>query len=827
MLEKKTARATRRWRLRRVLSACALATIALLLVLAGLYSMRIGALRARVLKEFDCLAHNAYYHVLSEPFRVRVGMDVRSTGIVGRLQRAGYRPVSRTPSAGEYQLQDGAIVFHKRPTTTAVESRTVRLAVRGTVVTSIHMQGEAIEWVELPPEHITSFRRSLRERRVPVQYADLPADLITAVLAAEDRRFFEHRGIDSRGIGRALLENIKKRRIVQGGSTITQQVVKQILGRTERTMRAKIDEAIIALAIDKTFAKETILQVYLNEMYMGQEGPFRIHGVAEGARFYFGKPLEKLNFQERLELAASIRGPNAVSPHHNPQRLMAYVDAINNALELVTPPRGSPPVSMDTETELDPQTSTAEKRRQLRHARLARLPEYLKGVAASEERIDYGAAQLGYFIDQLEREWKVASKKYRVRAPATLVASIDPVLQMRAAKALERGLADAQERTPREAAAALQGAIVVLDPQAGAIRALIGGSDYIKAPFNRALDAKRPVGSIFKPIVYLAALGGFDGEAQISQSTWLPDEARSYKVGRKLWKPANFDGQYRGWVTAREALSRSVNAPTVALGMDIGVKKVAELAEDLGLRDDMPENPSILLGSVDTSPLRVAGAYAALANGGHRANPHALVSIWQQERVVTLVPEGTWLVLDPRVCFIATDMLVSALQTGTGRTASNYGFEHLAAGKTGTTDDMRDSWFVGYTPEQVCAVWIGFDDYSPTGLTGARAALPVWARFMRSWIGLGTGVDFKVPPGVTFDHVDSQTGGLAHRTCPNIELVAFLEEARPQKGCSAHNPTTVERDDDTPWPRDAPSDPWSDQAQRSGFWARVKDALGV
>jgi membrane carboxypeptidase/penicillin-binding protein len=183
--------------------------------------------------------------------------------------------------------------------------------------------------------------------------------------------------------------------------------------------------------------------------------------------------------------------------------------------------------------------------------------------------------------------------------------------------------------------------------------------------------------------------------------------------------------------------------------------------------------------------------------------------------------------LDPRVCFIATDMLMSAMQTGTGRTASSFGYDHLAAGKTGTTDDMRDAWFVGYTPEQVCAVWIGFDNYSPSGLTGARAALPVWARFMRSWNGVGTGIEFPVPPGITFERVDSQTGGLATRNCPSIELVAFLDEARPLKGCSAHNATIVDRDGESLMPRTVPEDAWGDRAQRSGFWARVKDALGV
>jgi len=827
VVQGKTQRRARRWRPRRVLGAAAAGTLALLLALAGIYSIRIGALRSRVLKEFDSLAHNAYFHVVSQSFRLRVGHDARSTGIVGRLQRAGYKRVYKSPQAGEYRLSDGRIVFRKRPNQATQEARLVRINLQGPVVTAIVMDGESHDWVELPAEHLTSFRHSLRERRVPLRYSDIPPELITAVLAAEDRRFFDHNGLDGRGIGRALVHNLQKRRVVEGGSTITQQVVKQILGRTERTVRAKIDEAIIAIAIDERFSKQTILQVYLNEIYLGQEGPFRIHGVAEGARFYFGKPLAELAFQERLELAASIRGPNAVSPRRNPDRLLRYVDAIDDALELVSPAPEDTTAAIPSTAALDPEKAGPAERKRLRHARRAMLPEYLAGVAASPERIDYEAAQLGYYIDCLEREWKRARKKYRVRPPATLVASIDPVLQMRAARALELGLEDAQHRSPREAAAPLQGAIVVVEPQAGAIRALIGGNDYQTAPFNRALDARRPVGSIFKPVVYLAALGGYDEEPQISQSTWLPDEPRSYKVGRQIWQPANFDGNYRGWVTARQALAKSVNVPTVALGMDIGVKKVAQLAEDMGFRDEMPENPSILLGALESSPLRVAGAYAALANGGKRANPHALVAIQQHDRVISMTSEGSWRVLDARVAFIATDMLVSAMQTGTGRTASRYGFDNRAAGKTGTTDDLRDSWFVGYTPEQVCAVWIGFDDYSPTGLTGARAALPVWARLMRSWNGVGSNLEFEAPPGVKFRHIDSQTGGLAHRSCPSIELAAFFDEAIPVKGCSAHQPTLAERRGENPWPEDAEEDRWQGGRRKNGFWARVKDALGV
>lgn len=797
--------------MRRLLRLGLLGFALLALGLSGLYLVRLGALRSRVLAEFESLAHNAYFHVVCEPFRVRVGTDARATGVASRLARAGYRRVQRHPRPGEFRVGGPGILFRKLSGASPRDERLVTLELEGPVVSRIEVGGDAYEWVELPPEHLTSFRLAVRERRVPVRFDEIPPELVRAALAAEDRRFFRHHGLDGRGIGRAFLHNLRRGRVVEGGSTVTQQVIKQILRRQGRSLHAKVDEAVLALAIERRFGKRQILQVYLNEVYLGQEGPFEIHGVAEGARFFFSKTLAELTDQECIDLAAAIRAPNAASPLRNPEKLVPYANAIAAALHLVAQPAAG-------DEAVGPQRPGT--------------PEPASPVALAahtSERMDFEQAQMGYYFDLFEREWTKLRKKHRITAPATLVAGVDPLFQLRAAHALRRGLADARGRSPRSDEAPLQGAVVTMDPETGALRAVVGGSDYAEAPFNRAADTARPVGSTFKPIVYLAALGGLEHEPRITQSTWLPDELREYRVGRQAWRPANFDGTYRGWVTARQALGKSINAATVALGMDVGVEEVARLAEEMGLQERVRANPSILLGAVDTSPVRLAAAYAALANGGRRVLPHALVEVRQSGRTMRLGLDRSRRVLDPAVAYIVTDMLVGAMRSGTGASAARYGFEHLATGKTGTTDGTRDAWFVGYTPELVATVWIGHDNNAQTGLTGARAALPVWARLMRGWLGEGWDLDFEPPPGITFRKIDPQTGELANSTCPQGEVAAYLEDTAPRRSCSAHSGTWRDR-----WEHrngrkdeDARRDRWLQLRKKRGFWARLKDALGV
>ena len=832
------------------------AGVALLLLLAGLGILgviRAGALRSRVLNEFAALVNNDYSHVVAEPVRVRTGTDTRSAGLVSRLERAGYVRGSGALAPGQFVVVGNRVVFRRASDTEPGEGSVVRIELDGALISHIELDGETRESVLLPSEHLTSFRRELHERRTPARYDQIPAGVVQAVLAAEDRRFFAHHGLDGRGIVRALWRNVRHGRVVEGGSTVTQQAVKLMLRRRGRALGAKFDEALLAVIVEQQFTKRQILQVYLNEVYFGQEGPFAVYGVVEGAQHVFGKPLRSLSKREQIELAAVIRAPNAVSPQHNPERLDAYADAVTKALGSVSPvPEENEPAPGDSSKRgrdgsgrngsgrngSGRSASGNGRDRDSAAARendedvAPRTPGFLLPSTTDGDAISFGTSQMAYYFDVLEREWAQVRQEQRIPKPVTLVASVDPLAQLRAAQALRSGLADTRKgMRPRgkgkdksDPRPGLQGAIVVLDPQTGALRALVGGDDYIRSPFNRAVDIKRPVGSTFKPFVFLAAMGGREVDPRITQSSLLPDEQREYRVGRHLWRPANFDNEYHGWITAREVLSQSLNAATVALGLEIGVKKVARLAQDLGVADRVPANPSICLGALDTSPLRLTGAYAALANGGFSVTPYALLEVRHGGKRLHLHEEAHQRVLDPLVTYIVTDMLVDALRTGTGAAAAAQGFQHLATGKTGTTDDARDAWFVGYTPEIVTTVWVGHDDNRATNLTGARAALPIWSRFMQSWLGNSWDVDFEPPPGITFRRIDPTTGLLATRHCEEEEVAAFVEGTEPQEGCPDHRSWwTRDKGDET----DARDLRFRGMQKQPSFWSRFKSAFGV
>jgi membrane peptidoglycan carboxypeptidase len=776
----------------------------LALGLGGIYALHLGATSHRILNEFESLAANSYYHVLAEPLRLRGGTDARAMGLVGRLGRAGLRRVRSEPESGEFRVRPGAIEYRRADGAPGL----VQLQLAGDVVASITVAGEYRDILELPPEHVTSFRNAPRERRAPVEYRDLPPQLVTAVLAAEDRRFFEHSGLDWRGILRALARNISHGRVVEGGSTITQQTVKIILERTRRELPAKIDEALIALLVEQRFSKEQILHVYLNNVYLGHEGPFDVHGVAEGARFFFGKPLLDLNEKECYELAAAIRAPNAASPRRHRERLADYTRAIAEAAPAVkTPARPAPGAGAAPSGE-------------------DAAPLALESAAWTADRIDFERAEMAYYMDVLEREWNAFRSHHRIQRPATIVASIDPILQLRAAQALERGLDAAAERRGHKAKSPLQGAVVAMETETGALRAVVGGRDWAQAPFNRATEISRQVGSTFKPFVYLTALGDDDG--RWTQSSLLPDTLREYQVGPQTWAPANFDREYRGWVTARQALEQSINAPTVALGMEVGVERVARLAEMLGLQEHVPEHPSMLLGALETSPAKLAGAYAALANGGSTVTPHTLVEVHSEGRILRPDRPRSRRVATAAGAYVVSDMLVGALRHGTGAAAAQLGFRHLAGGKTGTSDNARDTWFAGFTPGLVAVVWVGCDDNAPTGLSGASAALPVWVNTMAAWIGQGWDVPFDLPPGVTFREIDPVTGELANSTCIDIETAAYLEDTAPERYCSLHAPSFGDRFDRIFGPdHGRPERGIEPPPRRRGLWWRLKSAFGV
>jgi penicillin-binding protein 1B len=764
-----------------------------------IYAAHLGTTGQRVVHEFQLLSSGGYYHLLAEPFRVRGGTDARSAGIAGRLARAGLRRTFGRPSRGEVRVGHDAIEYRRGD-----DDRVVTLELTDGIVSGIRIDGEYADWADLPPEHLTSFRTSLLERRAPVPYSDLPPALVAAACGAEDRRFFEHRGVDMRGIVRALVRNLSHGRVVEGGSTITQQTVKVILNRTRRELPAKIDEAVLALLVERRFSKQQILAVYLNNVYLGHEGPFDIYGVAEGARFFFGKPLAELSDDQNCQLAASIRAPNAASPRRNPERLAAYARAIARAAEEVHLPE---PAAVATQEEV-----------------ASSIPLALATTASTGDRIDFDRAQLGYYMDILDDEWQAIRKRYRVERPAVVVASVDPVLQLCAAEGLVHGLENLPARKHKEAdAPLLQGGLASVDPTNGALRAVVGGRDYVQAPFNRAVNITRQVGSTFKPFVYLSALGDTDGEPKFSQSTSLPDTLREYQVGQQVWAPANFDHQFRGWVTARQALEQSINAPTVALGMEVGVHRVAELADEVGIQEKVPEHPSILLGAVGTSPVRLASAYACLPNGGYAVRPYALREVIANGKVIEPERPARRRVASSAGAYVVTDMLVGALRNGTGRSAMRLGFRHLGAGKTGTSDQARDTWFVGFTPELVTAVWVGYDDNAPTGFSGSSAALPVWVNTMSAWLGSGWDVQFDVPPGIVFCNIDPLTGGLANSTCPDVEMAAYLDGTAPDGYCPLHSPSFGDRLDRM----FGPDGKQPESQPRKSIWDRFKSLIGT
>jgi penicillin-binding protein 1B len=780
-----------------MLRMAAVASGTLGLGLVGLYALHLGATSNRVLNKFEALAANQYFHVVAEPMHVRGGTDARAAGISGRLARAGLRRVRHNPAAGEFRVTPDAIEYRRADG----GGQPVRLELNGDVVSAITIDGEYADGAALPPEHLTSFRDAIHERRAPVTYEDLPEQLVTAVLAAEDRRFFDHPGVDYRGILRALARNVTHRRVVEGGSTITQQTVKVILNRTRRELPAKIDEALLALLVERRFSKQQILQVYLNNVYLGHEGPFDIHGVAEGARFFFGRSLVELSDKECFELAAAIRAPNAASPRRHRERLERYTKAIAEAAPGVKAP------AQDGTAWDGPDDAAS--------------PVALETAAAIADRIDFNAAQMAYFFDVLDAEWTVVRGRHRLEPPATLVACVDPVLQLRSAQALSRGVETASKRLAK-GAPALQGALCALDPTDGALRAVVGGSDYVTAPFNRATQIARQVGSTFKPFVYLAAFGDLERPMTLTQSTQLPDTLRSYRVGETDWAPANFDGEFRGWVTTRQALEHSINTATVALGMDVGVERVAALAERLGVAATVPRNPSIFLGAVETSPLRLAGAYACFANGGFAVTPHALAEVWVDTKIVRGERPAPRRVASGIGAYLVTDMLVGALRHGTGASASRLGFRHLAAGKTGTSDRARDTWFAGFTPELVTTVWVGHDEDKPTKLSGASGALPVWCAAMNAWLGQGWDAQFETPAGVVFRSVDPVTGQMANSTCPDVESAAYVEDTAPSDYCSLHSPSFGDRLDRFFGPDEPRQESgWPPPPRKRGFWERI------
>lgn len=733
----------------------------------------IAYLDYQVVKKFEGQRWKLPSKIYSAPFKLAPGVDIEKSHLVSRLKRLSYRPVARpVKNAGEYYLtQDGIEIFLREFTypdhlergypvgISLVDKKVDRL-----VDLSL---AEDLDAVQIEPEVIGGFYEGNWEERNLVRLSEVSPVLITAILSVEDRRFYEHRGLDFRGIGRAVWTNLRAGGIVQGGSTLTQQLVKNFYLESERTWSRKINEAIMSLLVERHYTKDEILEAYLNEIYLGQNGIMGIYGIGQASWFYFGKRPSELTLGESAMLAGMVRSPNTISPQKNVRKT---IQRRNLVLE----------------------TLFAEGKIDLR----AYLQARSENVSERNQKERLNAAP--YFVDEI-RQRLVATYPQEVLNSGGLriFTTLDVEFQRIAEERLRIGLQSLERQVPSLKYSLperqLQGALVAIDPKSGAVRAMVGGRDYALSQFNRTTQAKRQPGSLFKPFVYLTAFEqAASGEQSYTPISQVEDAPLTLQVGGREWSPENYDKNYLGPVTLREALERSLNAATVRLSQEIGIEKIMATARAAGITSPMKELPSLALGASEVSPLEIGMAYATLANQGIRQKPTFVDGIIDPAGLridgANEEEEFNPQAVSPQAAFLTTHLLRGVLEEGTGKGVRQLGFDRPAAGKTGTTSDERDAWFVGYTPDLVTVVWVGFDQNERIKMTGAAAALPIWTAFMKE-VSLGEPPsDFSVPAGIVFEKVNGN--GIR---CPDGREEAFIEGTEPSQSCEGRFLKWLER----------------------------------
>ena len=672
-----------------------------------------------------------------------------------KLGRLGYRKVSGLPKKkGDMQTNRKGIRLFLNDLKTPWKKRagfTVYIQFGPNSIQSISREdnGESISLLEIEPEEIMLFFGRERESRRLVSIQKVPEHFIDAVLAAEDHRFFQHWGIDPRGILRALLTNLRHGAIRQGGSTITQQLAKNYFLTSDRNLIRKLQEALLAIVMELKYSKHDILEIYLNEIYLGQKGSVAVNGIGEAAYFYFAKPVQELSLSESATIAGLIKAPNRYSP---------YIDKTvcrrrrNSILK------------------------TMQSRGWISDAQLQR---HSKTPVITAGYTIYGR-QAPFFIDYLAQQ---LTSLYKPEDLASLGLSIfttlDPQVQIAAENALRTELSRLENSTAdlkrKSSDKKLEGAVVVMQPKTGHILAMVGGRNYSKSQFNRITQSRRQPGSAFKPFVYVTGLDTF------TPITMLSNAPKTYTVDGKTWAPKNFEHHAAKQVSLRSALENSDNLATVDLAMQIGLKPIIETANRFGFSTPFKPYPSLALGAFEVIPLELARAYCAFAAGGMMPFPLGLKAVADENGHVL---ERKHLTIERLIAaskaFMITSLLRGVVENGTARTLGDNGISWPVAGKTGTTNNSRDAWFIGYTPDILALVWVGFDNGDSIKATGAQAALPVWAELMKKIPHHISHKDFRVPDGIVTRMICNDDGKpVVSQSCAKPRKEFFLAVNAP------------------------------------------------
>ncbi len=741
--------------------------------MAGLFYSAVGCRRGslwgfylarQVETRFEGRRWSMPARVYSDSTLLFPGQKINPSAFEQKLRRLGYREVDNNPThPGEMRIGDRSFDIYLEDVATPFLTRNshpVRIEYRKSKIRHItHLETQAqMPLLELEPEELTRLFGQERERRSLVSFEELPQNLINAVLAIEDHQFYQHHGISLRGILRALVINIHKGGIHQGGSTITQQLAKNYFLTPERTYRRKLTELFIALIIEFRYKKDEILEIYLNEIYWGQNGAEAINGAGEAARFYFGKKISALTLSEAAVLAGLIKAPNVYSPYLHPERCQQRRNTVLRAMV---------------------QMGMIDKADLIRESPLS-----VKTIGKHP-----AGRKAPYFLDTVNRQLsELYTPSTLTQLGLSIYTTLDTEVQAAAEKALSDGLQQLEKANPplvrENPLQRLQGAVVVIQPKTGSILALVGGRDYGSSQFDRVTQAKRQAGSTIKPFLYLTALDRF------SLITLLDNRPRDFIVNGRVWHPKNYDPAAKPVYTLRSALATSQNIATVNLALEVGLDRLSKTVQRFHLASSVEPVPAVALGAIDVTPLDLAVAYCAFAADGVRPFPLTIKDVTNETgEVIERHHANIEKMTTPEKAFLINSVLRSAVTGGTARSLPNRGVTWPVAGKTGTTNNTRDAWFVGYTPDILALIWVGFDDGTPIHASGSRAALPIWADLMKQIPQYISGNWFRVPPKIKRLTVCGESGQIAQKDyCPSQIEEFFIDEHMPNEECSLHQP---------------------------------------
>jgi penicillin-binding protein 1B len=699
--------------------------------------------------------------VFARPFELHKGQGLTQRQLIDRLNDLGYAHRPRTEQPGEFTVGRDAMVLIPRDGDH--KAQVVRLVFggrppRGTEATRIDTielpaTKKQTDRITLDAPLITALVADAREKRRDVPLQVIPRPMVEAVLAIEDRRFYDHPGIDPIGIAGAVFRNVfGNKAYLASGSTLTQQLVKNTFLTPEKTPKRKMTEWFMSVVLETRLTKDQILQLYLNDVSLGQRGSFAIHGVAEASRLFFAKDIANVNAVEAATIAGVIQSPSRLSPFNNPERAKDRRNVVLRAM-----------------VDAGFMSSDAAERA---------VREPLGIVQRALE------SEAPYFVDYISQELQ---SKYPSAGTVDVYTTLDVHLQRVAQDALRDGLTRLDEILARRKRRP-QAALIAVDPRSGEVLAFVGGRSYNQSQYHRAVSARRQPGSVFKPFVYLAAFehAQAEGRTDLTPATVVLDEPTSFVFNAQTWTPRNYEGEYDGPITLRRALALSRNIAAAKVAESAGYEEVAALWRRIGAGTPPRPYPAIALGVFEATPFEIATAYTLFPNGGTIRPLTTISRLVSKGKDLALQTEKTRTVARPDTTFLVTNMMRSVINEGTGAGARAAGFALDAAGKSGTTNDLRDAWFVGFTPELLTVVWVGMDDNQPVGLSGTQAALPIWTTFMTRALAGHANLTFNPPEGITFVDIDRDTGKVAAPGCPRVFKEAFLAGTEPADVCQLH-----------------------------------------